>query len=401
MFTPSDTANYATVTYDVSFVVSKAPVVVKAASFTVTYGDTEPTYYTTVTGLTGSDTAKTLNGFVILNCAYASDSYVGTYQITVNGQYESDNYSFTYVPGSVTVKPRTVYVTAQAVDREYKPDDVKVTVNFSSLSNVRPGDEGNISLASSSVEGTVATDTAGKKTVDYILPELSGTVAQNYELKILNPNITVEILKAHLAGVVLPTSAVMSYGDKLASARWTSGFEGADLGTFTMKDPMSTPKGVGTFTDVYKVVFTPYNSVNYATVEEYITLTVERAVLNLELSIVGSLSSGSKLRVVTNGIPADASGYIVYNWYRVDDPRDDIRNAKCVSFNTEDYTLTDADEGKYIVVVAQNTADSPYIVAAHCATDASVEQPKMSFWQKILSWLYRLIAAISALFGRI
>lgn len=401
VFTPSDTANYATVTYDVSFVVNKAPVVVKAASFTVTYGDTEPTYYTTVTGLTGSDTAKTLNGFVVLNCAYASDSYVGTYQITVNGQYESDNYSFTYVPGSVTVKQRTVYVTAQAVDREYKPGDVKVTVNFSSLSNVRPGDEGNISLVSSSVEGTVATDTAGKKTVDYILPELSGTVAQNYELKILNPNITVEILKAHLAGVVLPTSAVMSYGDKLASARWTSGFEGADLGTFTMKDPMSTPKGVGTFTDVYKVVFTPYNSVNYATVEEYITLTVERAVLNLELSIVGSLSSGSKLRVVTNGIPADAPGYIVYNWYRVDDPRDDIRNAKCVSFNTEDYTLTDADEGKYIIVVAQNTADSPYIVAAHCATDASVEQPKMSFWQKILSWLYRLIAAISALFGRI
>lgn len=401
IYTPSDTANYATVSYDVSFDVKKASVEVRAASFTVTYGDIEPTYYTTVKGLTGSDTVKTLDGFVLLNCAYTTDSYVGTYQITINGQYESDNYTFTYVPGSVTVKPRTVYVTATAVNREYKAGDVNVTVNFSTLSNVRPGDEGNVSLASNSVTGTVANDSAGKKTVDYILPELSGVVAQNYELKILNPNVTVEILKAHLAGVILPTSAVMSYGDKLSTAKWTSAFEGEELGTFSMKDPMSTPAGVGTFDNVYKVIFTPFNSMNYATEEAYITLTVERAVLNLELSISGVLSSGNKLYVVTNSIPSDAPQYIVYNWYRVDNPKDSYKDGKLISYNTSDYTLTEADEGKYIIVVAQNAANSPYIVSAECISDGSVEQPKLSFWQKILKWFYKLIATISAVAGRV
>lgn len=401
IYTPSDTANYATVSYDVSFDVKKAPVEVRAASFTVTYGDIEPTYYTTVKGLTGSDTVKTLDGFVLLNCAYTTDSYVSTYQITINGQYESDNYTFTYVPGSVTVKPRTVYVTATAVNREYKAGDVNVTVNFSTLSNVRPGDEGNVSLASNSVTGTVANDSAGKKTVDYILPELSGVVAQNYELKILNPNVTVEILKAHLAGVILPTSAVMSYGDKLSTAKWTSAFEGEELGTFSMKDPMSTPAGVGTFDNVYKVIFTPFNSMNYATEEAYITLTVERAVLNLELSISGVLSSGNKLYVVTNSIPSDAPQYIVYNWYRVDNPKDSYKDGKLISYNTSDYTLTEADEGKYIIVVAQNAANSPYIVSAECISDGSVEQPKLSFWQKILKWFYKLIATISAVAGRV
>lgn len=401
VYTPSDTSNYATVSYEVSFTVNKALVEVKAASFTVTYGDTEPTYYTTVKGLTGSDTVKTLDGFVLLNCAYQSDSTVGTYQITIDGQYESDNYTFIYVPGSVTVKQRTVYVTAEAVNREYEPGNVKVTVRFSALSNVRAGDEGNVYLENASVDGTVANDTAGKKTVDYILPELAGSAAQNYELKLLNTNLTVEILKAHLAGVVLPSSASMFYGDKLSTAKWTSAYEGADLGTFSMKDPMSTPKAVGTTSNVYKVVFTPFNSINYATVEQYITLTVERATLNLEMSITGVLSSGSKLYVVTNSIPADAPQYIVYNWYRVNNPDEDYKSGKLISYNTSEYTLTDADEGAYIVVVAQNTADSPYIISAKCISDASVEQPKMSFWQRIMKWFYRLIAAISAVFGRI
>lgn len=401
VYTPSDTSNYATVSYEVSFTVNKALVEVKAASFTVTYGDTEPTYYTTVKGLTGSDTVKTLDGFVLLNCAYQSDSTVGTYQITIDGQYESDNYTFIYVPGSVTVKPRTVYVTAEAVNREYEPGNVKVTVRFSALSNVRAGDEGNVYLENASVDGTVANDTAGKKTVDYILPELAGSAAQNYELKLLNTNLTVEILKAHLAGVVLPSSASMFYGDKLSTAKWTSAYEGADLGTFSMKDPMSTPKAVGTTSNVYKVVFTPFNSINYATVEQYITLTVERATLNLEMSITGVLSSGSKIYVVTNSIPADAPQYIVYNWYRVNNPDEDYKSGKLISYNTSEYTLTDADEGAYIVVVAQNTADSPYIISAKCISGASVEQPKMSFWQRIMKWFYRLIAAISAVFGRI
>lgn len=401
VYTPSDTSNYATVSYDVSFTVNKALVEVKAASFTVVYGDTEPTYYTTVKGLTGSDTVKNLEGYVLLNCAYQPDSFVGSYQITIDGQYESDNYTFVYVPGSVTVKPRTVYVTAEAVNREYTPGNIKVTVNFSALSNVRAGDEGNVYLESTSVEGTVANDNAGKKTVDYILPELAGVASQNYELKLLNTNLTVEILKARLAGVVLPTSATMFYGDKLSTAKWTSGYEGAELGTFSMKDPMSTPKAVGTTSNVYKVVFTPFNSVNYATIEEYITLTVERAVLNLEMSIAGVLSSGSKLYVVTNSIPEDAPGYIVYNWYRVENPTDDYKSGKLLSYNTSEYTLTDADEGAYIVVVAQNTADSPYVISAKCISDTAVEQPKMSFWQKIMKWFYRLIAAISAVFGRI
>ena len=402
VFTPADTANYATVTRDVSFTVNKAPVTVKAASFDVTYGDIEPTYYTIVTGLTGSDTVKNLSGFVLLNCAYQTDSPVGTYTVTIDGRYESDNYTFDYTPGTVTVNPRTVYVTAEAVNREYEAGNVNVTVSFSALSNVRVGDEGNVYLKNASLTGTVANDTAGTKTVTYTVPELAGSAAQNYVLKLLNTNLTVEILKARLAGVVLPTSATVFYGSKLSTAKWTSAYEGTELGTFSMKDPMSTPKAVGTTSDVYKVIFTPFESANYATVEQYITLTVERAALNLEMSIAGVLTSGNKLYIVTNSIPEDAARYIVYNWYRVPSADADYKSTgKVVAYNTSEYTLTEDDVGFYIVAVAQNSSDSPYYISASCVSDSSVSQPKMSFWQKIMKWFYKLIASITAVFGRV
>ncbi len=402
VFTPADTSNYATVTCEVSFTVNKAPIAVKAASFDVTYGDIEPTYYTIVTGLTGSDTVKNLSGFVLLNCAYQTDSPVGTYTVTIDGRYESDNYTFDYTPGTVTVNPRTVYVTAEAVNREYEAGNVNVTVNFSALSNVRVGDEGNVYLKNASLTGTVANDTAGTKSVTYTVPELAGSASQNYVLKLLNTNLTVEILKARLAGVVLPTSATVFYGSKLSTAKWTSAYEGTELGTFSMKDPMSTPKAVGTTSDVYKVIFTPFESANYATVEQYITLTVERAVLNLEMSIAGVLTSGNKLYIVTNSIPEDAARYIVYNWYRVPSADADYKSTgKVVAYNTSEYTLTEDDVDSYIVAVAQNSSDSPYSISAKCISDSSVSQPKMSFWQKIMKWFYKLIASISAVFGRV
>jgi hypothetical protein len=401
VYTPADTANYATVSYEVAFDVQKATVTVTAASFNITYGDNEPTYYTTVRGLTGADTVKDLAGYILLKCAYQAGSDVGTYTVSIDGRYESDNYNFVYVNGNVNVKQRTVYVTSAAVSREYDPANLNVDVTFSALSNIYSGDEGNVMLSDTTVTGTIKTADAGKKSVEYAVPELAGSKAENYTIKVLNSNLTVEITKAHVSGVALPTSATVVYGNKLATAIFTSSYE-APNGKIAMADSMSTPKGVGTFNNVYKVVYTPYNSNNYATEEAYITLTVTKAELDLDMSIAGTLQSGSKVYVVTNSLPDDAPQYIVYTWYRINNSGDDYRSSgKLVAYNTSEYTLTSSDEGCYLVCVAQSAANSPYVISCTAESDGTVEAEKLSFWQKIVKWFYRLISQITQVFGRI
>ncbi len=399
VYTPDDTANYATVDYAVSVNVKKAPVTVKSASFNVIYGEEEPTYYYTVSGLTGTDTKNDLGGYVIQNCSYAPGSDVGTYSVVLTGGFTSENYTFNYVPGTVTVGQRPVYVTAEAVAREYEANNVNMTVTFSALSNIYASDASNVYLAQSSVTGTVANDTAGTKAVNYELPALAGSEATNYKLSVLNPDLKGEILKAHLPGIVLPTSGTVIYGQRLSSTVFTSSYSGTEYGTFSMVDPMTTPAAVGTTNNVYKVMFTPNNTLNYATETAYITLNVTMAKLDVPMAIVGEPRVDNTLYISTGSLPAGADSFVMYTWYRLDSADADIRTGTRVAIDSDSYKMQEIDAGKFIVCVAEARANSPYDISGRAATNATVEKIKLGFWQKIVNWFYRVIAAITQLFG--
>lgn len=403
VYTPEDTANFAAVEYEVSLTVRKAPVVIKTASFTTVYGDYAPTYYYTVSGLTGADTIKTsVGGYVIMSCAYEPGSDVGEYAIVLSGGFTSNNYSFTYQNGTITVTPRPVYVTAIAESRQYQENNVNVNVTFSDLTNVFSGDGSNVYLSGSQpIVGTIADANAGVKSVTYDLPALAGSKADNYTLTVLNPDLTVEITKALIEGVILPTSGTVKYGAKLATTEFTSSFAGAEYGNFAMENPMSTPAAVGTTSDVYRVVFTPFNTINFATVSGYITLTVTTADLNVELSLSGSAEVGKKLYVSTNSLPSDAYDYIEFRWYRMENKAGDVRDGQLVASGSSDYTVSERDAGNYIVCVATNKAGSPYAINARVGTDNTVSKKSMSLWERLIAWFYKVIASITQLFGKI
>ena len=404
VYTPDDTNNYAVVEYEVELEILKTTVTISAANFSVTYGDTEPTYYYSVTGLTGADTIKnSVDGYVLMNCSYHAGSYVGKYDIVLTGAFESDNYNFIYKNGVVTVNKRAAYVEAIAVNREYVPGNLTVDVNFSAITNLYGADgandvylEGNLPIS-----GTIDDENAGIKTVKYTLPALAGEKAGNYELRVLNPTLNVEILKARIPAVVLPVTGIIGYGQKLSSTRYTSSYAGTEYGTFSMENPTSTPTDVGTFADVYKVVFTPFNTQNYAVVSQYITLTVEPSELNIAISFTGTVQSGKSLYIVTNAIPAGAQEYLWFEWYRVDSPDEDPRNGVKVASGTDYYTLTDGDSGKYILCTVENKDGAPYTCYAKCVTDSPVEEIQLSFWQRLVNWFYNIISNITQIFGKL
>ncbi len=404
IYTPDDTNNYATVEYDVELEILKTTVTITAANFTVTYGDIEPTYYYNVTGLTGADTIKnSVDGYVLMNCSYAAGSDVGQYDIVLTGAFESDNYNFIYRNGKVTVNKRAAYVEAIAQNREYAPGNLNVDVNFSAITNLYGSDGANDVFLEGAfpITGTIDNENAGIKNVKYTMPVLAGAKSGNYELRLLNPTLTVEILKAKITGVVLPQSGTVGYGQKLSTVKFTSSYEGTEYGTFSMENPTTTPTQVGTFSDVYKVVFTPFNTQNYATISQYIVLTVEPSELNIAISFTGTAQSGKSLYVITNDVPAGAQEYLYFEWYRVESPEDDPRSGVKVASGTDFYTLTDADSGKFILCTVTNIDGAPYTCFAKCVTDSSVEEQKLSFWQKLVNWFYRIISNITQIFGKL
>lgn len=403
IYTPDDTKNYAVVEYDVDVEILKTTVTITAANFSVIYGDIEPTYYYTVTGLTGADTIKdSVDGYVLMNCSYQAGSNVGTYNIVLTGAFESDNYDFIYKNGTVTVNKRAAYIEAIAENREYQPGNLYVDVTFSEISNLYGSDAKSVFLSNNKVSGTIDNENAGIKNVKYDMPELMGEKALNYDLRLLNTTLNVEILKAKFSGVVLPASGTVGYGQKLSTVKYTSDYSGLEYGTFTMENPTLTPTEVGTFGDVYKVVFTPFNTQNYATITQYITLTVVPSELNLYISLTGTLQSGKTLYVVTSELPVGAEDYLYYRWYRVDSPDEDPRNGILVGSGKDDfYTLTEGDSGKYIICTVTNSDNAPYTCYAQSATDSPIEEQQLTFWQKLVNWFYRLISNFTQIFGKL
>lgn len=82
------------------------------------FGDALPPLTATFSGLASFDTALDLGTLSLLTTASAQSSDVGSYPITASG-LNNPNYAITYVPGTATVSPRPVTITASDATREY------------------------------------------------------------------------------------------------------------------------------------------------------------------------------------------------------------------------------------------------------------------------------------------
>ncbi len=401
VFMPDDTANYKTVTKEVTLVINKAQVVITATSYTLTYGDSAPTYSYTVSGLTGADTlASVATGYAIVNCAYDLGSPVRAegYPVTVTGYFSGENYDFRYVQGLVTVNPRPVYTNATVAERNFSASNYDVAISFSELTNVYAPDKGNVNLASYAATGTVENNAAGTRAVKYTAPVLTGSAAGNYVL-VVNPNeLTVEILKAKPLNVLMPTTATVIYGSPLSSAVFTSSKEGD--GTFRLENASSYPVAHGVFSDVYKVEFIPTDSANYATLSAYITLTVEKKPLAVAAALSGAQRAGETVYVVTSAIEDAAAPYITYEWYRLKNAGDSIYAGVKLAEGIS-YTLNDNDVGYYVACAVTVNNAAPYSCNAIAVSDNPIEEVKMTFWQKLWAFFYKIFASISQLFGGI
>ena len=400
----SNNKNYTNYTTLITVNVSPKAVVLTADDKTVSYGLKAPVFTITASGLTGTDTLADIGGSCTPVCVYAAGSDIGSYTINLNNALSDDNYTFSTVPGTLTVSPARLNVTATAVDKVYD-GTTAIRVNFSIVSGKFSNDD--VNLSTTTVSGTAATANAGPTTVTYAAPALIGSKADNYELYISPASgvLSVEIAKADVSGVVFPADGQVEFGYDLSYATFLK--NGVGDGTFAYENARTTvPGAIGLYTN-YKVIFTPTDSRNYNSQEAYVSLEVVKCVLDYVVGVAGTPQQGESLAVVFTGMPAHATEYVRYQWYRADskgvEAIPDATGAK--------YVATADDVGYTLVVITYFSDAAPYVYADTADIDSidgevlgiigqaegTIKELTLTFWQRLMDWIRRLIEALTGI----
>lgn len=163
--------------------VTPASLTIKANNATKQYYNENPTFSYTCSGFVNGEGNSVLSPEPTLSTSANQNSDVGIYEINVEGA-EAPNYSISYVDGSLTVTPRTLYASVGNYERPYNEDNPTFEVNYSGF--VGNDDENTLS------EKTTATTTATKTSnVGTYQIKVSGGSAENYQFSYTNGTLTI------------------------------------------------------------------------------------------------------------------------------------------------------------------------------------------------------------------
>lgn len=227
--------------------VTKEVVTVTATSPTVEYGteadDIPHTYSVSKAGIT-------LSGTAVYTTAYTKGSGCGQYSVEISG-LTSDVYDITFVPGTLTVTPKSLTLAdlnITAMDKVYDGSDkAEITASVKDIALVS-GDIVTV-LASGTFASANASDNA--QTVNYSVAGLSGTHSGNYTLSgELTGTANATISKAPVT-VSVPAATTYVYDGENKSVNAVAYANGIYFDkfnvTYTKDGTAATPNEVGTY----------------------------------------------------------------------------------------------------------------------------------------------------------
>lgn len=208
--------NYAAANAQTTLTISPAPLTVKADDKRKIYGDANPSFTVTMTGLASGQSQANLTGALTFATTATSASSAGTYPIVPSG-LASANYSISFVGGALTIDTAALTVRAEHQSRRYGDENPTFT---GTIVGIRNGDP---------ITGTYTTDaTRGSAVGAYVIrPALNdantGRLA-NYEITSNDGVLT--IAKAPLT--VTANDATREYG--LTNPEFSASYSGLVAG---------------------------------------------------------------------------------------------------------------------------------------------------------------------------
>jgi hypothetical protein len=190
VFTPTDTINYSAASKDVSINVLKATITITADNKSKTYGDANPPLTYTPSGFVNGDTAATaFSGSPALSTIATQSSNAAAYAITAaQGTLASANYSFNFVPGSLTINKAALTVTADNKSKLVGAPNPPFTASYSGfVLGQGPGVLGgaltfNTTATASSPVGSYLIIPSGLTSPNYNITFVNGTLNIGYNI---------------------------------------------------------------------------------------------------------------------------------------------------------------------------------------------------------------------------
>jgi 6-phosphogluconolactonase (cycloisomerase 2 family) len=257
--------NYTVTSTNGVLTVNAAPLVVSAANASRLYGDPNPAFTGTISGVKNGDTF----GLSFSTVADAT-SAVGTYPIVpalTDPNNKLSNYTVTINNGTLTINPAPLTVSAANATRVYGDPNPTFTGTITGIKN---GD--NITATYSSVDATAAVGTYP------IVPALVDPTNKLGNYVVTSNNGTLTITPAPLT--VAAANATRLYGDPNNLSGTITGIKNGDniTATYSSADPTAA---VGTYPIVPTLVDPTNKLGNYTVTSTNGTLTVTPAPLSL------------------------------------------------------------------------------------------------------------------------
>lgn len=213
-------ANYAVTLNNGTLTISPVPLTITANNASRQYGAADPSFTASYSGFVNGDTSAALGGTLTCAANDTAGSPAGTYAINCSG-LSSPDYSITNVPGTLTITPAPLTISANSASRQYGQGNPPL--NSATYSGFVNGD------TSSSLGGALnCTSTASPASPVGTYPiTCAGLTSQNYSINFV-PG-TLSVTAAPLT--ITASNRTKTYGQALAFAGTefaTSGLLNAD-----------------------------------------------------------------------------------------------------------------------------------------------------------------------------
>ncbi|WP_066739814.1 MBG domain-containing protein [Christensenella minuta] len=180
VYVRAEAPNYNPAVARVTVAVKKADLTVTAEDMAKVYGQENPQFTVSYSGLVNGESGAVLLGTLAFDCAADTLSPVDSYAVTPGG-LTSDNYEISFAEGVLTVTPKPVTVTAENKTKTAGDADPALTAVVSGL--------------------------VGSDTLQYTLGRDAGEAAGTYAIRVApgsNPNYSVKTVDAVLTITAAP-----------------------------------------------------------------------------------------------------------------------------------------------------------------------------------------------------
>jgi len=251
--------------------VTPATLTITASNATKVYGAANPTLGVTYTGFVGTDNAASLTTQPSVVTTAVTGSQVGTYPITASGAV-SNNYTFNYTAGTLTVTPATLTIVASNATKVYGAANPTLAVTYT-------GFVGADNAASLTTQPTVSTTAVSTSPVGTYPITASGAVSPNYNFSYTAGTLTVTPATLTIAA----NNTAKTYGTINPTLGITyTGFVGTDnAASLTTQPNITTTAVTGSAVGTYPITASGAVSANYTIGYTAGTLTVNKAALTI------------------------------------------------------------------------------------------------------------------------